>query len=263
MDGFGIFWHERVMKMNDWVFYSPENTPALHFALRELELRGIQTSPSPTDDVTHLLLSAPCRWSNASLQDIVKGLPESIHVLGGRLDSPVLAAYRRTDLLEDPIYLARNAMITAHCAVKLASQALPVIWEDCPVLVLGWGRIGKCLCRQLANCGADISVAARKASDRAMAEALGYQTFDIQNLSYPLCRYRVIFNTIPHPVLSQEQLSHCRPGCLKYELASQPGMAGDDIIDARGLPGKYAPESSGRLIARSVLRLCGEKEAKG
>lgn len=248
--------------MNNWVFYSPESTPAVDFALRELELRGVNVTHTPSDDITHLLLGAPCRMSDEALEGTLHKLPPNIHIYGGKLDAPSLSGYACIDLLEDPIYLARNAMITAHCAIRLASQALPVIWEDCPVLVLGWGRIGKCLCRQLQSNGAAVSVAARKPSDRAMAEALGYEAVDIQKLDYILRRYRVIFNTVPHPILSAQQLEHCRPGCLKYELASQPGMLGDDIIDARGLPGKYAPESSGRLIARSVLRLAVNKEAE-
>ena len=246
--------------MNDWVFYCPESTAAMDFALRELELRGAVVSRAPGAHVTHLLLGTPCKMRDDNLADTLQRLPETIHILGGKLDSPALTGYPCTDLLKDPIYLARNAMITAHCAMQLAAQALPVVWADCPVLVLGWGRIGKCLCRQLQSAGAAVSAAARNPSDRAMAEALGYEAEDIGKLDCILRRYRVIFNTVPHPVLSPEQLAHCRPGCLKYELASKPGIAGDGIIDARGLPGKYAPESSGRLIARSALRLCVEKE---
>lgn len=248
--------------MNDWVFYSPESTSAIDYALHELELRGASISHNPSSHVTHLLLGSPCRMSDGALKDILKDLPPNVHILGGKLRSPALSGFTCTDLLEDPVYLARNAMITAHCAIKLAAEALPVTWEECPVLVLGWGRIGKCLCQKLHNNGATVSVAARKPADRAMAEALGYEAEDIQTLDYILRRYRVIFNTVPSPVLSVKQLACCRDGCLKYELASQPGLVGEGIIDARGLPGKYAPESSGRLIARSVLRLCAQKEAE-
>ena len=248
--------------MNDWVFYSPESTPAIVYALRELELRGVTVTHSPSSHVTHLLLGTPCRIPNEALKNILNELPNSVHILGGNLRYPALSGFTCTDLLEDPVYLARNAMITAHCAIKLAAGALPVIWESCPVLVIGWGRIGKCLCRQLQSNGAAVSVAARNPADRAMAEALGYGSEDTKNLDYILRRYRVIFNTVPSPILSAEQLSNCRTGCLKYELASQPGLVGEDIIDARGLPGKYAPESSGRLIARSILRLSAQKEAE-
>ena len=42
---------------------------------------------------------------------------------------------------------------------------------------------------------------------------------------------------------------------MKIDLASVKGMEGGDVIWARGLPGKDAPESSGVLIGKTVLRL--------
>jgi dipicolinate synthase subunit A len=78
---------------------------------------------------------------------------------------------------------------------------------------------------------------------------------------YALGRYRVIFNTVPAPVLSSQLQAFCRPECLKIDLASQQGIQGEDVVIARGLPGKEAPESSGRLIAEMVLKLCAEKES--
>lgn len=47
--------------------------------------------------------------------------------------------------------------------------------------------------------------------------------------------------------------------CLKIELASLPGIAGDDVIPARGLPGIYVPESSGKLIADTLLHRLQEE----
>ena len=35
---------------------------------------------------------------------------------------------------------------------------------------------------------------------------------------------------------------------------------GKDVIIARGLPGKDAPESSGELIARTAIRIAAGKE---
>ena len=61
-------------------------------------------------------------------------------------------------------------------------------------------------------------------------------------------------NEVDYSVLTEEQMSNCRESCLKIDLASAPGMAGDDIIIAKGLPSKLAPESSGELIGKAVLR---------
>lgn len=248
--------------MEQWLFFAHGQSKALDYAAAELRKRGIAVSDLPSKDVTHLLLPVPCAMASGELEQLLDKLPADITVFGGRLNRPELSGYRCADLLENEMYLARNAQITAYCAMEIAAGPLPVTWEDCPVLIVGYGRIGQCLAKLLKAMGAEVAIAARKESHRAMINALGYDAEDTSKLDFILKRYRVIFNTVPYPVLSKEQLVHCRPDCLKIELASQPGMDADDVIDARGLPGKYAPESSGRLIARTVLGLCARKEAQ-
>lgn len=243
--------------MDQRIFYAAGSSKALDYAVRELEMRGVTFAEAPSKAVTHLLLPAPCREDMSRLMD---ALSLDVTVFGGMLDRPELAGYKCRDLLKDEIYLSKNAQITAYCAMDIATHQLPVTLENCPVLIIGWGRIGKCLGRLLKNCGGSVSIAARKEKDRAMISALGYDAEDTASLGFILKRYRAIFNTVPCPVLSEEQLRHCRPDCLKIELASSPGIAGEDVIQALGLPGKFAPESSGKLIARSVLRLCAQKE---
>ena len=173
---------------------------------------------------------------------------------------PLLEGYTTIDLLEDARYLAQNAAITADCALQVARNHLPVVLQGCPVLILGWGRIGKNLAKLLQASGAHVTVAARKETDLAMLQALGYEAEQMEKLRFGLVRYRLIFNTVPHLVLDPEQVCHCRPDCVKIELASRPGIAGQDVISARGLPGKMAPESAGLLIAKSVIRQIAHKE---
>ena len=241
--------------MKNRLLYAPEGAPALKYAVEELEDRGVSFASEPTDRVTHLLLPVPCKMDGQVLERLLASLPGDVTVVGGMLNKNQLQGYRCIDLLEDPLYLAKNAMITAHCALRLAEGNLSVIWEGCPVLVLGWGRIGKCLGKFLAEAGAEVTIAARKEADVAMVRALGYEGIFLHEAPPLLTRFDALINTIPAMVLSA---SGCRKECALLELASQPGMAGDNIIDGRGLPGKYAPEESGRLIARTILRLCEE-----
>lgn len=246
--------------MKQRLFFAAGCSNALKIAAEELEKRGVRIAEAPSEDVTHLLLPVPCKMTAEELNAVLDSLPKHVTVLGGFLNRPELAGFRCLDLLADEKYLAENALITAYCAINIAAQRMSVTWAQCPVLILGWGRIGKCLGKLLKALGADVSIAARKETDRAMIAALGHDAEDINDLGYILGRYKVIFNTVPFPVLSEEQVSYCRANCLKIELASSPGIVGDDVIDARGLPGKIAPESSGALIARTVLRLCARKE---
>ena len=212
------------------------DTPAIRSAVRELEKQGVNIVPTFSEKVTHILLNVPTKEVDLS------ELPAGVTVIGGNLEG----SFPKMDLLWDEQYLAENAALTADCALRLLGSHLPVAFRDCGILIIGWGRIGKCLASMLKALGAQVTVAARKPSDLGMLTALGYRAVEIGNID-PM-PYRAILNTAPAPVLS--------PGgtAVKIDLASRLGLAGDDVIWARGLPGKMLPESSGQLIARGVLR---------
>ena len=234
------------------IFYSNGHTDALVYAIRTLHDSGIEFLPCPDRQVTHLLLPVPSFDADGrirgggSLEALLWQLPEDVTIIGGMLDRPELTGYRTIDLLKDPEYVAQNASITAYCALCLAMQHLPVTLKGCSALVIGWGRIGKCLARLLKQMDAHVTVAARKETDRAMLQALNYTAVDTADIEPQL--YRLIFNTAP-----QMLLPNCPGNSVKIDLASQPGIGGNNAIWARGLPGTDAPESSGALIAHTIL----------
>lgn len=248
--------------MQERIFYTTCSIPSITYAVKALARRGCTLASAPGKHVTHLLTGVPAAnpdgtpRGGGTWDDALSGLPGSITIVGGHLDIPQLDAYPKLDLLKDPLYLAENADITAHCALKLVMQQLPITLKGCQVLVLGWGRIGKCLGRLLRKMGAVVTVAARKEADLAILRALGYETADITKLSYELLRFRVIFNTVPQPILTKQQLQYASDDCLKIDLASVKGMDGPDVHWERGLPNRETPETSGELIAKTILRLC-------
>ncbi len=252
--------------MNGITFCLAGNTPALAYAEKFLTERGVDVTHVPSAEVTHLLLPVPSFDANGDIKgggklaQILKELPDSVTVLGGNLKNRIPKDRNTADLLQDELYLAENAAITADCTLGILIENLPVTLPGCPVLILGWGRIGQCLAQKLKALGTDVTVAARRSASRAMAAALGFSTILIENPGFTLRRYRVIVNTVPAPILSETDTAHCRPDCLKIDLASVKGIAGDDVIWARGLPSKDAPESSGRLIAETAIRLAFRKE---
>lgn len=246
--------------MTERSFYLPPDPPSLIWAADTLIRLGQTVADEPNANVTHLVLGVPCKATDEELSALLASLPADVTILGGNLNRPLLHSYRCYDLLTDENYLWKNAAITAHNALTLAARQMGVTWDDTNVLILGWGRIGQCLAKYLSALGAHVTVAARKETHRAQISALGYVALDINTLSYQLSRFRVIYNTVPHPILSKQQLSLCKNNCLKIDLASTPGMDGSDVLMARGLPGKYTPETSGRLIAATVLRLCAGED---
>lgn len=245
--------------MDSCVIYAAGYSPAMSYCIQSLKQSGFTLLSEPGPQVTHLLLPVPSFAPDGgiigggNLSTLLTLLPKEITVIGGNLDRPELDYYTTVDLLQDSAYLAMNAQITAHCALELALNQLPVILDGCPVLVIGWGRIGKCLARLLQQLGAQVTVCARKESDRSMLCALGYGATSFKQVDLPT--YRVIFNTVPLMLFPT-----CPGNGLKIDLASRLGLGSEDVIWARGLPGKDAPESSGNLIARTLIPILRKEQ---
>ena len=233
--------------MKNVLLYPLGTSGSCSYASKVLEHAGCALIDHPAPEVTHLLLDVPSK-ETTDLHELLRMLPRTITVIGGNLNMAYLQDYRKLDLLQDPFYLAANASITAECALQAAAPYLHTTFADSPTLILGWGRIGKCLAKLLKSMGSSVTVAARKPQDRALLNALGYEAVDFPEVSKILKRFCILFNTVPKLPFS------FNGSCIAVDLASEPGMTGDSVITARGLPGKYAPESSGRLIAQTILR---------
>lgn len=244
------------------LIYPIGTTIACEYASQFLNQAGFSLVDHPTPEVTHLLLDVPSFRPDGQLRGggnverTLEMLPHYIMVIGGNLEHPALEEYRKADLLQDENYLAANAAITADCALQVAAPMLSATFADSPVLIIGWGRIGKCLGKMLKAMGAVVTVAARKPTDLAMLRALGYNTADLQDLK-TLQSYRLLFNTAPERVLSEKQLAFCK-NCVKIDLASKKGLYCEDAVWARGLPGIHAPESSGKLIGKTIMHYLKE-----
>ena len=244
--------------MNSMLIYPAGHTKACSYASDILKASGIQSVDHPAPEITHLLLDVPSLDIHGNLRDgsslerLLEQLPPTVTVIGGNLQHPLLAGYRILDLLQDAEYLAENAAITAECALQTAMPQMNRTLRDSSVLILGWGRIGKCLGQILNAIGATVIIAVRKHSDRAMIRALGMQAVDYAEAPAMLPQIHLLFNTVPQPTLSTTDLNRNR-NCLKIELASSNGLNADGVVTARGLPGLCAPESSGRLIAKRII----------
>ena len=231
--------------------YIPLQTAALTAAACHLRSRGVIFTDS-AQEAEYLLYPAPTKL------EMLSDCTMDQTVIGGALDF-LNERVERLDLLKDPYYLAANAAITAEAALGLVLKELRCEVSNANILILGWGRIGKCMTHQLHHLNANVTVYARKDADRALLRALGYRYITWEDLGRSLGRYQCIINTIPAAVLCEEEMRSARPGCFKLELASGVWLPGDDVIVAHGLPGKYKPDAAGALIAKTIAYHLGGK----
>ena len=225
--------------------YIPCPTAALEAAANRLRERGIQFTDT-VQEAEYLLYPAPTKLR------MLEACTMDQTVIGGNLDF-LNETVPRLDLLKDPYYLAANAAITAEAALGIVLSELRCTIDRANILILGWGRIGKCLTHELHHLNAHVTVYARKDADRAMLRALGYHPCDREELSRGLGRYCCIINTIPAPVLSEEEGGRLRKDIIKLELASGVWLPGSDVILGHGLPGKCRSAASGSLIADTII----------
>lgn len=229
--------------------YIPISLPALACAAGILQQNGFRITAS-AEGADFLLY--PCPTPLSSMEDYFHGAT----VIGGNLDF-LNSCVSRIDLLKDPYYVSSNAAITAEAALGMILSHLTCAVTEAEILILGWGRIGKNLTHKLKHLNAPLTVYARRPEDRAMLQSLSYTPITAETLDGVLPRFRCIVNTAPAPVLTPEMANLIRSDCFCLDLASVRSIPGENVLHARGLPGRYKPESSGRLIAETVLRHTG------
>ena len=155
-------------------------------------------------------------------------------------------------------YALYNAVPTAEGAIRLAiGQTGFTLWKS-RVLVIGYGRVGKVLCHRLCALGCEVTVSARKESDLALCEVLGFRTVKTGEVAEVLPDCDIVFNTVDAPVIGEEAIAHTA-ATLMIDLSSGGGFdleaakkAGITAIKAPGLPGKIAPVTAGRILAKTV-----------
>lgn len=244
--------------MKKIVFGSAGNTNALTYARNQLENWGYPILPYTDKSITHLLLPVPSISEDGRIhggdifEEILSKIGTNIVVFGGNL--PALSR-QHVDFLKDEAYLTENAAITANCAMKLLKQKLTKPIQNRNILIIGWGRIGKCLAELIKSTGAKVTLCVRKKKDMEALHALGNEADYLNNLD--LKKYDVIINTAPADIADE---SKAKSDALLIDLASVQGITGDNVIWARCLPNKMAPDESGLLIAKTALRYAMGKE---
>ncbi len=161
-----------------------------------------------------------------------------------------------------------NAVPTAEGAIEAALRELPKTLHSSKILITGFGRIGKLLASMLCGMGNDVTVCARSSEALAWIRAMGYKYMSMDDLKKYVCKYDVVFNTVPSMIFTPPVLRECKKDLLIIDLASKPGgvdcdyaeKCGVNVIWALSLPGKCSPVTAGEIIKETI---CGIMKKRG
>ena len=216
----------------------------------------------------YILLPLPLDAARTPLAELLRAARPGTLALGGMLsvEAKAIAAEAGVELVD---YFAReeltirNAIPTAEgCIGILMKERSRTLWGS-SILLTGFGPVGQALGVRLAALGAQVTAAARRPAQRALAES-----FPIDRLGQIAPAFDTVVNTVPAPVLSEAVLARLRPQSFIVDLASRPGgtdfdaarRLGHRAIHALSLPAACAPETAGEAVARTVCDMIGQRE---
>ena len=208
-----------------------------------------------------------------SIQEFKDNLTSTHRVFGGCIpDDFVKFAGKRNiflyDYMKNESFVIFNAIATAEAAIAQAILNSPVNMHSSKCLVLGFGRCGKLIANKLKNLCKTVAICTRNENDRALADAYGYDTFDLFMLKRNIKDFNYIFNTIPATILTKELVENIS----KYAFILDITGSGVDLKESLkkstnlkvslAIPGKFKPKSSADALTNLTLQIINDIKSK-
>lgn len=213
-------------------------------------------------------INTPLAGENFYFGDFIRLLPENCTVMGGMWRDEWIEKLKERNIKVFDYYkqnelAVKNAIPTAEGVIGILINTLPVTIDSLECAVTGYGRCAKELTKKLKLLGANVTVAAR--SEKNLNEALndGMNICKLSQLHENCNRFKAVINTVPAKIIGENIISQLDNDCIIVEIASAPfGIDFDcasrhsiNVIKAGSLPGRTAPQTAGKIICDTVLRL--------
>ena len=205
-------------------------------------------------------INAPLSTKPITLAELFAHLSRHQKIAAGLLGAELPEGFSVFDYASGETFAVKNARATVEGALAIAIRESAITLCHSQIIITGYGRIGKMLADSLSALGADVTVVARSARDRAWAYSQGLNAYGFLSLPELVKTCDYLFNTVPEEVITREVIENLAKDVTVIELASLPGgidlrAAGEKglrINTALGLPGKFSPKTAGKIIADCV-----------
>jgi dipicolinate synthase subunit A len=203
----------------------------------------------PTPFEKNGFFNAPITESKIPIDRFFSSIPKSSLVIGGGVPEN---GGNEVDISKREDFQRKNAVPTAEAAILIALERSDKTLRDSNIAVIGYGRIGCYLSNLLLGFGANVRVVARREEARISAESSGANAFSFENIKDAIESADIIFNTVPSPIIRENDIPFFKSDSLFIDLASLPGGVTEEVETALGerferalaLPGKHFPETA-------------------
>jgi len=200
-------------------------------------------------------------------EDFVLSVPEGAWLFGRGVTDKVKALcalrnIRYCNILENETFIVKNAYLTAEGALAHVILNTESTIRQMPVLVLGYGRVGKSVTKLLKDNYSFVSVATDDPTEYAIASIFSDNVYTLEGGKGHLAEFSAVINTVPKMILEGDTLRRADKSCFFLDLASAPGgidfeaaaTLGLKCMHAQGVPGKVCPRTAGMYIKDVILK---------
>ena len=196
--------------------------------------------------------------NKAACEAFLSGAREGDFVFGYGIPAALAELLRARGLLvsdveRDEAFIEENAALTAEVTMGyLLSE--PRAPRDLKVGIIGYGRIGRALCRMLLFFGAKVRIFTERDYVRTGLGAAGIESRPIRyeaGAAADLTGLDILIQTAPAKIFIKGNA----PPCPFWNLAAAAYVGeGVAVRQLSALPARVTYESGGRALARAVLR---------
>lgn len=237
-------------------------------SISEIIQSNVVALPLPASKNENLL---NVKDSDIEFRELINYISENTLILGGNIPNSFYSLAPKNKLIDyyqNESFQISNALLSAEGAIYYAMDKITDSIYGSKIAILGFGRIGKILSYLLKAQGAEISIFARKETDRAWGRLIGFNVARINDniidktIDQPY-EFDIIFNTIPNHIMDEDFIRMLTPKTLIIDLASYPYGIDGVLVDKYGLryhqesgiPGRYAPKSAGEIIGKTIFSI--------
>lgn len=200
-------------------------------------------------------------------EEYVRSLPDGARLFSRTLSKTAKCAAEEKNIthvnyLDDETFIVKNAYLTAEGALAYIILNTDTTIRQMPVLVLGYGRVGKSITKLLKDNYSIVSVATDDPIESAIASIFSDNVYSMESYKKDLKNFAVVVNTVPKLILEGDTLKLFDKKCFLLDLASMPGgtdfeaakSLGIHYMHALGVPGKVAPKTAGIYLKDIIVK---------
>ncbi len=211
-------------------------------------------------DVEIIILPIPVQ--KEFLNRLIPFIHEKTYIIGGNLPTYLQKICEEEhakmfDYMKLPQIAYYNTIATAEGAICEAIMHSSCNLHDSNCLITGYGKCGSAIAARLKGLNAHTEIITKGAAELDKAYTDGFLSSD-RNYK----KYDFIFQTAPSPdVIDKNIIDKLSKECVIIDIASAPGgtnfsyckQKGIFAKNCLGLPAKYAPKASAKIIVQEIM----------